>query len=313
MSRSFSTSFTEEDLQSFSEDEIRNIVESLGYSSKELTRDQLIKIYLDSQGGPLPFRLIPVPIISAKNMSPQKVIEVSSRMQPKELIQFCAVNENICDGSDFWQTLYEINISENIPEKIRSGVADFKTEYLEIMKKYYSGADEIRYSAIPEPEVTYGKVLIEMAMEGADKLVEKSLELGADPDFSNYYGGSSLAWASGRRHLKIVKILIAAGADVDHVIRWSWTPLFNAVYSGHLDIVKELIKAGVNPLIRNDEKGMAKNLVGIDRYNKDPDYKKNSKEIKVLLDRYEKEYLRRLGGYFEMIPMDLIGEISKQL
>ena len=58
--------------------------------------------------------------------------------------------------------------------------------------------------------------------------------------------GSQLKSAVEKNDLKNVKILIAAGADLEVTDNWGMTALMVAAQKGYTDIVKELINAGAN-------------------------------------------------------------------
>jgi uncharacterized protein len=95
------------------------------------------------------------------------------------------------------------------------------------------------------------------------------------PDFTrvNRYGGSALIPACERGHVEAVKLLIKAGVPVNHVNRLGWTGLLEAIILSdggkpHQRIVKALIAAGadvdladkdgVTPLQHAKQRGYAK-------------------------------------------------------
>ena len=59
---------------------------------------------------------------------------------------------------------------------------------------------------------------------------------------------SDLLYASMYGHLEIVKVLLAAGADVNKSENDGWTPLLYASMHGHLEIVKVLVLAKAHVL-----------------------------------------------------------------
>lgn len=75
-------------------------------------------------------------------------------------------------------------------------------------------------------------------------------ELAVDPDLANAPGtnGNNLLGlaASFRRH-DMVRLLLAAGADVNHGNRYGWTALHQAGYSNNRDLAELLLAAGARP------------------------------------------------------------------
>ncbi|KAI9561961.1 Fem-1-like protein B [Daphnia sinensis] len=71
-----------------------------------------------------------------------------------------------------------------------------------------------------------------------------NIEQEGDVKFDGYLieGASPLWCAAGAGHLKVVKALVKAGADVNHPTKTFSTPLRAASFDGRLDIVKYLIE-----------------------------------------------------------------------
>ena len=64
-------------------------------------------------------------------------------------------------------------------------------------------------------------------------MVRLALSLGADPGaVTSPYDGTALIAAAHLGHVEVVRILIAAGAPLDHVNNLGWTALIEAVDSG---------------------------------------------------------------------------------
>lgn len=83
------------------------------------------------------------------------------------------------------------------------------------------------------------------------EILKMTLSHGADLKSTNCYGGTALIPASERGHVETVRTLIEAGVDVDHVNKLGWTALLEAIILGnggehHLRIVDLLVKAGAN-------------------------------------------------------------------
>lgn len=79
-----------------------------------------------------------------------------------------------------------------------------------------------------------------------------ALALGADPRaITSRFDGTALIAAAHLGHVDCVRILVAAGARLDHVNNLGWTALMEAVVLGdggprHAETVRVLVEAGVN-------------------------------------------------------------------
>ena len=87
------------------------------------------------------------------------------------------------------------------------------------------------------------------AHNGELEIVRELILAGADV---NKVGDSDLGWtplvtAVSHRHTDIVKLLIAANADVNCTTTNGKSPLLIATYSGRLEVVRILLAAGANP------------------------------------------------------------------
>lgn len=102
------------------------------------------------------------------------------------------------------------------------------------------------------------------------EILKLTLANGADLKSTNRYGGTALIPACERGHVETVKTLIEAGVDVDHVNRLGWTGLLEAIILSdggprHVEIVRLLIAAkadvnladkdGVRPLAHARQRG----------------------------------------------------------
>ncbi len=79
------------------------------------------------------------------------------------------------------------------------------------------------------------------------------MTLAADPDFTVYnrYGGTALIPACERGHVEVVRELLKTTIDVNHVNRLGWTALLEAIILGdggprHQTIVRLLAAAGAD-------------------------------------------------------------------
>jgi len=86
--------------------------------------------------------------------------------------------------------------------------------------------------------------------------------LAANPDFTTYnrFGGTALIPACERGHVEVVRALLQTNIDVDHVNMLGWTALLETIIlsdggPAYQDIVRLLIAAGAN-VNRPDGKGI---------------------------------------------------------
>ena len=87
--------------------------------------------------------------------------------------------------------------------------------------------------------------------EGCDDILKLALASGANLEDINRYGGTALIPAAHHGHIETVKILLATAIDKDHVNNLGWTALLEAVILGdggaaHTEIVRLLAAAGTN-------------------------------------------------------------------
>lgn len=108
-----------------------------------------------------------------------------------------------------------------------------------------------------------------------------SLELGASPvNITSIYDGTALIAAAHLGHVKVVEILIEAGAPLDHVNNLGWTALIEAIVLGdggpaHTGTVKALVNAGADINLADRQGSSPLALAGVRGYT----------EMVKLLDR----------------------------
>ena len=108
------------------------------------------------------------------------------------------------------------------------------------------------------------------AAEGYVDIVKLALRSGADVKSTNRNGGTALIPAAHHGHVAVVKELLTTPIPVDHVNKLGWTALLEAIVLGdggpkHTEIVKMLVAAkadvnladkdGVTPLAHAKKKG----------------------------------------------------------
>ena len=108
-----------------------------------------------------------------------------------------------------------------------------------------AGADVNAKDAIEDSPFLYA------GAEGRNEILKLILAAGADVKSTNRYGGTALIPAADRGHVETVQILLATAIDKDHVNRLGWTALLEAIILGdggakHAEIVRLLVAAGAN-------------------------------------------------------------------
>jgi ankyrin repeat protein len=126
------------------------------------------------------------------------------------------------------------------------------TQSTALMKAAQKGDDEkvsslLNSGANPNVASPEGTPLM-MAVAGTNaKLILLLLQHGADPNFGTPAGGeSAIMIAADKGETRIVKMLLAAGADVNYADSKGDAAVSLATYKGHLTTVKVLIKAGAD-------------------------------------------------------------------
>lgn len=108
-----------------------------------------------------------------------------------------------------------------------------------------AGADVNAKDAIEDSPYLYA------AAEGRNEILKMTLAADADLTSVNRYGGTGLIPAAHHGHVETVKILLATPIDKDHVNKLGWTALLEAIILGdggaaHTEIVRLLVAAGSN-------------------------------------------------------------------
>jgi ankyrin repeat protein len=101
-------------------------------------------------------------------------------------------------------------------------------------------------------ETVQSAYLIATSEVGDDpRLLELTLENGADVRSLDSYNGTGLIRAADRGYTTIVARLLETDVDVDHVNRLGWTALLEAIILGrgdeaHTQVVRRLVDAGAD-------------------------------------------------------------------
>lgn len=118
------------------------------------------------------------------------------------------------------------------------------------------------------------------ASQGKHASAEILLRAGADPNFAAYTDKwRPLAKAANRGCIKICRLLIEHGADVNAKSITNKTPLHSAVQQGHLNIVKLLVTSGADLNVKTDSGHTPAELAQLEGFT----------EIYEYLKRCEKE------------------------
>jgi ankyrin repeat protein len=94
--------------------------------------------------------------------------------------------------------------------------------------------------------------------EGYTELLKKTLKAGADVHCTDSYNGTGLIRAADRGHVEIIKELLKTDIRVNHVNRLGWTALLEAIILGdggqrHTEVVRLLVAAGADVQLPDKE------------------------------------------------------------
>jgi ankyrin repeat protein len=92
----------------------------------------------------------------------------------------------------------------------------------------------------------------EIGPDSGLELLRLTLAAGADVSALDSYNGTGLIRAAHRGYADIIAELLTTGIDVDHVNRLDWTALLEAIILGdggpdHTEVVRLLLAAGADP------------------------------------------------------------------
>ncbi|MED3551894.1 ankyrin repeat domain-containing protein [Cytobacillus praedii] len=102
-------------------------------------------------------------------------------------------------------------------------------------------------------------VLLYAGAEGINEIVKLAIEAEADPSLTNRFGGTALIPASERGHVEVVKELLTnSDIDVNHINDLHWTALLEAIILGdggkkHQKIVQLLVDHGADVSIADKD------------------------------------------------------------
>jgi ankyrin repeat protein len=99
-----------------------------------------------------------------------------------------------------------------------------------------------------------GTALLNAAARGNDDIVRVLLKAHALVDIINRNGEDALNLASNRGRTKIVRMLIDAGSSVNQIDNYGANALIEAAKQGNVEIVRLLIDAGANVMHKDNQK-----------------------------------------------------------
>jgi len=105
---------------------------------------------------------------------------------------------------------------------------------------------EVRRFIADGADMRHPRLMCAAAGFGQVKVVKVLLEAGADKDRSYSRGFTPIHCAARAGKMKVVKLLIEAGADVDPRNMDNATPLHEAAHAGHEKVVQVLCEAGAD-------------------------------------------------------------------
>lgn len=108
-----------------------------------------------------------------------------------------------------------------------------------------------------------GKTPILTITDPGVKILNLLLAAGANPQDVDSEGDSLLLMAAEQGYVDLIKPLIQAGASLNLQNNDGWTPLIAATAAGNLDIVKTLLAAGADPNLCSQQQETALHLVAI--------------------------------------------------
>jgi hypothetical protein len=102
--------------------------------------------------------------------------------------------------------------------------------------------DRDRYDIVTIAAVANDVPMLKVALEGG----------ASAGNVTSPYDGTALIAAAHLGHDEVVKVLIAAGAPLDHVNNLGWTALIESIVLGdggkrHTETLRALVAAGANP------------------------------------------------------------------
>ena len=96
-------------------------------------------------------------------------------------------------------------------------------------------------------------MLTEACIKGHVKIVRMLVANGADLEWLGVEQMTPLMWAAREGHAEVVRLLLAAGADKEARDIERWTPLVHACRYGKLEAARVLLEAGADVHVRVDE------------------------------------------------------------
>ena len=156
--------------------------------------------------------------------------------------------------------------------------------------------------------------LVEASRSNNVKLVRLLLEIGADINRANSAGETPLYVASEMSNVEMVRILLEKGADINKAESNGQTPLMIAVASGHFEVVEVLLEYGANLNAKTNEGYTAFDMVNERVFPEIATLLKTSQQ-KNLATKNIKEYKRPIPSLrslaYRQLDTESTSEINK--
>jgi ankyrin repeat protein len=96
--------------------------------------------------------------------------------------------------------------------------------------------------------------LYDASKTGDEKVVQRLLDLGVDPNSKDYYGRTPLWWSASNGHASVAILLLEQdNVQVNETDINGWTPLHEAARNGHKTLVEVLLSQdGADPNLKDN-------------------------------------------------------------
>ena len=119
-----------------------------------------------------------------------------------------------------------------------------KAHIIDFLVRHHMNVNDKSFDNIP---------LLMASAVGNEEAVGSLIQCGADVNVIDNYGKMAIFYAA--KHINIVKILVEAGADLEHQDLQGKTPLLEAIDVGNTEVVDFLVKSGANANRKDEDHG----------------------------------------------------------
>lgn len=144
-----------------------------------------------------------------------------------------------------FERFYEMNNVECVEEFLKRGVVIRKNTIRDSIsnEKFEMLALFAKYTPRINLIIDESSIIFYLCRDNKISMLEKILELGANPSLPLYMGKTPLSIAAETKSLETVKILLKHGASVQNIHSCSDFPLFYAHKFGHVEIIEALMNS----------------------------------------------------------------------